>query len=379
MGDNIRIILSMTQNSLLQSMERRLNEQTDAKDRYGLQIEPSEGAYSLKQSSEIIHGVVRQGHKLLLAGPNASGKTSLIIHLALCLAHGIPWFGRQVQKTSVLLVNLEIEKASYLHRVHRIAEALGVPCESKNLAYVHHRGGNLHPGSFTEELKQLLISAKTDLHKEFHVVVIDPIYKVIGAGGYDEDSNKRVTALIDGLQSISTDGDVTFLLSLAVDNTHSDYQITQELNTGAGQLARDADALLMLWPLEGHTQSYRLKGRLREFPVFAPMSLEFVYPLFEVNEDLDKVPEQGAVARLTTSSIAATLEEEDTSFSSNKIWKLWETHAQEGSMDLTAFAELLHLKAFELRTKIAKMPPHPSRKSLHLRIGVGNRIVAEED
>ena len=42
----------------------------------------------------LIEGVLRQGHKMLLAGPSKAGKSFALIELCICLAEGAPWLGR---------------------------------------------------------------------------------------------------------------------------------------------------------------------------------------------------------------------------------------------------------------------------------------------
>lgn len=81
----------------------------------------SEAYQSLYSSSTVapalISGVLRQGHKMLLAGPSKAGKSFALIELALCLASGKPWLGRfECAVGKVLYVNLEVDRASCIHR-----------------------------------------------------------------------------------------------------------------------------------------------------------------------------------------------------------------------------------------------------------------------
>lgn len=57
---------------------------------------------------EIISGIVRQGGKLLLAGASQSGKSYLLVELAVAVATGSTWVGFACAKGRVLYVNLEI-------------------------------------------------------------------------------------------------------------------------------------------------------------------------------------------------------------------------------------------------------------------------------
>lgn len=47
-----------------------------------------------EQSPAMIEGVLRKGHKMLLAGPSKAGKSFALIELAVCIASGTPWMNR---------------------------------------------------------------------------------------------------------------------------------------------------------------------------------------------------------------------------------------------------------------------------------------------
>lgn len=64
----------------------------------------------------LIDGVLRQGHKLLLAGPSKAGKSFALIELCIAIAEGKQWLGWQCAQGRVLYVNLELDRASCLLR-----------------------------------------------------------------------------------------------------------------------------------------------------------------------------------------------------------------------------------------------------------------------
>ncbi|MCB5829724.1 AAA family ATPase, partial [Acidaminococcus intestini] len=45
------------------------------------------------KADELIHGVLRQGHKMLIAGPSKAGKSFALIELAMAIASGTTWLG----------------------------------------------------------------------------------------------------------------------------------------------------------------------------------------------------------------------------------------------------------------------------------------------
>ena len=73
----------------------------------------------------LIEGVLRQGHKMLVAGPSKAGKSYLLIELCCCIAEGKPWLSFPCTAGRVLYVNLELDRASCLHRFRDVYTALG--------------------------------------------------------------------------------------------------------------------------------------------------------------------------------------------------------------------------------------------------------------
>ena len=79
-------------------------------------------------------GCCAKGHKMLLAGPSKAGKSFALIELCIAIAEGRPWLGRfSCAQGKVLYINLELDRASCLHRFKDVYTALGLPrrtCET---------------------------------------------------------------------------------------------------------------------------------------------------------------------------------------------------------------------------------------------------------
>ena len=76
-------------------------------------------------SPPLIEGVLRQGHKMMLGGPSKAGKSFALIELCVSIAEGVPWLGFGCAKGRVLYVNLELDRASCLHRFRDVYGAMG--------------------------------------------------------------------------------------------------------------------------------------------------------------------------------------------------------------------------------------------------------------
>lgn len=66
-------------------------------------------------NDQLIQGVLRKGHKMLVAGPSKAGKSFSLIELCIAISNGLQWMGHfQCAKGKVLYVNFELDERSCL-------------------------------------------------------------------------------------------------------------------------------------------------------------------------------------------------------------------------------------------------------------------------
>ena len=188
----------------------------------------------------LIDGVLRQGHKLLLAGPSKAGKSFALIELAVCIAEGLPWMGFQCAQGKVLYVNLELDRASCLHRFRDVRRAMGAP-ERNGVSIWNLRGHSVPMDKLAPKL--IRRAAK----QNYIAIIIDPIYKVITG---DENSADQMAAFCNQFDKVCT------ALGCAVIYCHHHSKGAQggkrsmDRASGSGVFARDPDALLDMIELE---------------------------------------------------------------------------------------------------------------------------------
>lgn len=293
----------------------------------------------------LIGGVLRQGHKMLIAGPSKAGKSFLLIELCCAIAEGREWLGWQCAQGRVMYVNLELDRASCLHRFKDVYTSLGwMPKNLANIDIWNLRGKSVPMDKLAPKL--IRRAAK----KNYIAIIIDPIYKVITG---DENSADQMANFCNQFDKVCTE------LGCAVIYCHHHSKGAQggkrsmDRASGSGVFARDPDALLDLIELEttedlmkqqedravcdacmaylnahytdwedgigqddmlspvrmleysrkkardglldqmvGEARkcakertAWRIEGTLREFPKFSPLNLWFTYPV----HNLDKV------------------------------------------------------------------------------------------
>lgn len=193
-------------------------------------------------SPPLIDGVLRQGHKMLLAGPSKAGKSFSLIELSIAIAEGRRWMNWYCTQGKVLYVNLELDRASCLHRFKDVYQALGwTPRNLSNIDIWNLRGKSVP----MDKLAPKLIRRASK--KGYIAVIIDPIYKVITG---DENSADQMAHFCNQFDLVCTE------LGTAVIYCHHHSKGSQgskrsmDRASGSGVFARDPDALLDLIELE---------------------------------------------------------------------------------------------------------------------------------
>lgn len=190
----------------------------------------------------LIEGILRKGHKMLIAGPSKAGKSFALIELSIAIAEGRKWLGWQCTKGRVLYVNLELDRASCLHRFKDVYTSLRWQPESLENIDIWNLRGKSVP---MDKLAPKLIRRASK--KDYIAVIIDPIYKVITG---DENSADQMANFCNQFDLVCTE------LGCAVIYCHHHSKGSQggkksmDRASGSGVFARDPDALLDLIELE---------------------------------------------------------------------------------------------------------------------------------
>ncbi len=190
----------------------------------------------------LIDGILRKGHKMLIAGPSKAGKSFLQIELCIAIAEGKKWLQWLCSQGRVLYVNLELDRASCLHRFKDVYQSLGMqPKNIRNIDIWNLRGKSVPMDKLAPKL--IRRAAK----KDYVAIIIDPIYKVITG---DENSADQMANFCNQFDKVCTE------LGCAVIYCHHHSKGSQggkksmDRASGSGVFARDPDALLDLIELE---------------------------------------------------------------------------------------------------------------------------------
>ena len=184
----------------------------------------------------LIEGVLRQGHKMLLAGPSKAGKSFALIALAIAIAEGKPWMGFPCAQGKVWYVNLELDDISCKHRIRDVYEALGIePKNTANLDIWNLRGRSLPMDRLAPSM---IRRAK---QRGYAAIIIDPIYKVITG---DENSAEQMAHFCNQFDRVCAGAGCAVIYCHHHSKGSQGGKRSMDRASGSGVFARDPDALL---------------------------------------------------------------------------------------------------------------------------------------
>ncbi|MBQ8884112.1 MAG: AAA family ATPase [Oscillospiraceae bacterium] len=193
-------------------------------------------------SPPLIDGVLRQGHKMLIAGPSKAGKSYALIELCCALAEGKKWLGFNCTQGKVMYVNLELDDASCKHRFKDVYNALGWKPEHLDMIDIWNLRGRSVP---MDKLAPKLIRRASK--KNYIAIIIDPIYKVITG---DENSADQMAHFCNQFDKVCTELGCAVIYCHHHSKGNQGGKRSMDRVSGSGVFARDPDALIDLSELE---------------------------------------------------------------------------------------------------------------------------------
>lgn len=193
-------------------------------------------------AQELIHGVLRKGHKMLLSGPSKAGKSFALIELCIALAEGVEWLGFKCEQGKVLYVNLELDPASCLNRFADVYRAMGITAPHVRNIDIWNLRGKSEP--MDKLAPKMIRRAKKSAYT---AIIIDPIYKVITG---DENSADQMSLFCNQFDKVAAE------LECAVIYCHHHSKGSQwgkraaDRASGSGVFARDPDAIIDMLEVE---------------------------------------------------------------------------------------------------------------------------------
>ena len=179
---------------------------------------------------------------MLIAGPSKAGKSFSLIEMSIAIAEGQKWLEWNCTQGKVLYVNLELDRASCLHRFRDVYEAMGLqPNNLQNIDIWNLRGKTVPMDKLAPKL------IRRSLKKNYIAVIIDPIYKVLTG---DENSADQMAHFTNQFDKVATELGCSVIYCHHHSKGAQGGKKSMDRASGSGVFARDPDALIDLVELD---------------------------------------------------------------------------------------------------------------------------------
>lgn len=227
----------------------------------------------------IIEGILHQGCKMILGGTSKSNKSWCLLDLAVSVASGQKWWGRQCVKVPVVYINFELHAWAIADRVNAIAAARP---ECKGIGDTLHLW-NLRGHSADLTLLRPKLEEQLMKH-QFGLIILDPAYKVLG--DRDENANGEIASLMNELEKLAQSSGAAVVVAHHFAKGDSTAKEAADRMSGAGAWVRDPDSIMVLTPHE-EQDCFTVTSILRNLPRLDEFVVSWDFPLMRIAPDLN--------------------------------------------------------------------------------------------
>lgn len=307
---------------------------------------------------QLIEGVLRKGHKMLIAGPSKAGKSYGLIELCNAIADGAQWMGRfQCTQGKVLYVNFELDSNSCLRRFVDVREAMNLPLNDniRNIDIWNLRGHTLP----LDKLTPILI--RRFKYRGYTAIIIDPIYKVLTG---NENNAYAMAQFCNYFDRIAVECNCAVIYCHHHSKGDQSWKRSMDRASGSGVFARDVDALLDMTELElpqyrrrdGIT-AWRITGTLREFAAFPPVDVWFDYPLHVIEHfDTKEVAPHHELQPHQRAMNARKSKEQKLKERKRRLEAAYDICSADGPVTISILAEYLGVTNQSIRNSVDEHP-----------------------
>ncbi len=252
---------------------------TPQKDEQLLSLAELEERYP-KLRPPIIHGLLREGETMNIIAAPKTGKSWLVLDLALAVATGRDWQGFPCESGKVLLIDNELHPETSASRIRKVRVARGAAlARIGERIFIDNQRGRL------KDIYELGRSVEMLKKHQFKLVIIDAFYRAMPMK-MDENDNGGMAKLYNAIDRYAKELDCAFVLIHHTSKGNQSIKSVTDVGSGAGAQSRAADAHLIL---RRHKDEdiVVLESVVRSFQPNPPVCLRWNYPLWNVDLTLD--------------------------------------------------------------------------------------------
>lgn len=262
-------------------------------DEAGVRVSDLVAAYP-KLRPEVVRGLLREGETMNVIAPPKTGKSWLVIDLALSIAAGVPWLETyETVQGDVLVLDNELHRETLSFRYAKVIEQSqaivrsgNVDCrrrgygpEALNRVTVRNLRGELR------DLSSLGRWIRSQPKGKYRLVVLDAFYRFMPRE-WDENDNGTMAQIYNLLDSYASHlGAAIACVHHASKGSQAGKSVT-DVGAGAGAQSRAVDTHLVLRAHE-EDKAIVLDAATRSFPPIEPRCFRWQFPFWESAPDLD--------------------------------------------------------------------------------------------
>jgi len=228
---------------------------------------------------ELVTGLIHKGTMTMINAPSKSMKSWLMFQLALSVASGGMFLGRETRKADVLIVNPEIRDPFMQQRLRSLAGAIASEGCEPDLNAV--RLLNLRGAPF---LTDILIEQIAEAAEGVGLVCLDSLYQLLG--DRDENAARDMGNLLRGLDKIATSGGAAFVFTHHFAKGNAAAKDVLDRSSGSGVLARYPDGIITM-SRHKEDSTFVIEPVLRNFPPVQPFAVRYDHPLMSLAPELN--------------------------------------------------------------------------------------------
>ena len=229
----------------------------------------------------VIQGLLRRGETMNVIAPPKTGKSWLVLGLAMSVACGRSWLDTyETVAGDVLIIDNELHPETLAHRIPQVAEGLTIG--------MNEIAESVHVQCLRGQLRDLYSLAQFFESIEpgrFVLVVLDAFYRFMPRD-MDENDNGTMAGIYNHVDALAERMGCSFVLIHHATKGNQSAKAVTDVGAGAGSQSRATDTHLVLRPHE-EPGAVVLDAAVRSWPPVAPRVLRWRFPIWTSATDLD--------------------------------------------------------------------------------------------
>lgn len=222
----------------------------------------------------LIAGFVECGEVFAIVGQAKAGKSLLALQMAVCIATGVPFLGKDCTRRKVYIANLEVSEKQYKKRLRRICHSLGV--SSADLC------GHLFIDNMKGETASWEMSLEECRAHGCDVAIIDPFYQIAHIAETDE---MQCLEAVESMKTFTRAGITLGVVFHSPKGFSGDRQLI-DMISGSAILARFPESVIGLLNHATEKTARVVNAILRNYPPPEPFAVSTSSGTLELAPDI---------------------------------------------------------------------------------------------